>query len=541
MLLFGSDDEGFADDSDPELRYRLPTGLHALPDAHGLPQAVLARTPEGGMLQLRLGATWPTLGDHERRALLSDGRFRLRWHTPAASPSSSWHAALIRGEALVDRALSLSPAETAIARLLVPDGQELLDVELELSFEGRHPTYPWVARVDGPALQSRVLALLGSDEPTTWADVEDAFAGLTMDTFEWFPLEPRVLPPPTDDALRALARHAAPLVLTRSSDRYVASPEPPATLDLSLAVARAGTRRFGLRWSFSEFLAAQPDPEKHLIELHSPEPFEAAIVQLVNDVPLSHAGIRSIEVEIKTGGRSGRLSHTFEVGEPSAARLTAIRGGYEPLALEWRTHTIVVIGGRPTQVATDFRPGGQSIRVDTGVLGLVPLRMAAEPIVFEYVDAVEITLGRRTLRLTATAPEAWAVGRRPPSSAPVEVVLSGDIRASLGELPIGPRGLSIGVAELGVGEAATVVVRPPADLDTRAAYLALQIEDGPWRTLESGQELRWSVLRPTRLHTPQLRYRSRHVPRLADGSTTPIVESAWREAEGEVVEVEVKV
>lgn len=538
LLLLGSGDDGFSDDSDPRLRHRLPVALQPVAGPDGTPEALLARTPEGGFLQLRLDAVWPPLAEHERRVAPSTGRFRLQWRTPTAAAESGWQDAVVGGQALVDRALALSPAETAIAERLVPGGAELLEVEVELVVEGRLPRFPWLARVAGPSLQSLVLARLG-EGPRTWADVEDAFDGLSMDAFEWFPLEPAALPPPPDEALRALARHAAPYLLAREDERFVAAPSVPARLDLDLGVARAGTRRLGLRWSFSEFLAAQPDPTKHLVRIDGPAPFEAAVVQLVNDVPLAEGGIRSIEVEIATGGPSGRVSHRFEPGQPSAARLTTIREGHEPLALKWRARAIVVVGGRPTQIDTDVRACGQSIRIDEEALGLRPLRLVADAVAFEHVEAIEVALPRTTVRLTAAAPEAWVVGRTPPAAVEVAVVLAEGTRASLGTLALGPRGLVIGPAELGVGAAATVSVRPPADLAARAAYLAVQVEGGPWRTLEPGGALAWSVRLPTRAHAPQLRYRTRHVPRGPDGRTAPIVESPWRPAEGATVEVEV--
>jgi hypothetical protein len=538
LCLLGSGDDGFPDDADPRVRHRLPVGLVPALGPDGTPQALLARTPEGGFLQLRLDAVWPALGEHDRRVAPSAGRLRLRWHTPTAAPQGGWHDAVVSGQALVDRALALEPAELAIARRLVLGGAELLEIEVELVVEGRLPRLPWLARVAGPSLQSLVLAQLG-EGPHAWASVEDAFAGLSLDAFTWLPLEPAALPPPPDEALQAIARHAAPLLLVRDDDRYVAAPSVPAQLDLDLGVARAGSRRVALRWSFSEFLAAQPDPSKHLVTIDGPAPLEAAVVQLVNDVPLAAAGIRSIEVEIMTGGPSGRRSHRFEPGQPSAARLTVIREGHDPLALTWRARAIVMVGGRPTQVDTDPRPSGQSIRVDADALGLRPLRFAADAAVFEHAEAIEVALPHAQVQLTAAAPEAWAVGRTPPAAVEVAVALAEGPRVALGTLPLGPRGLVIGVAELGVGAAATVRLRPPADLEARAAYLAVQVEGGPWRTLEAGGALAWSVRLPTRVHAPRLRYRTRHVPRRADGSTAPIVESPWRKAEGAAVEVEV--
>lgn len=540
MLVLGSPDSGFRDDADPQRRYRLPTGLRPRTGPDGVPQASLSRRTDGrGLLQLQLGAVWPDLGPHERAVPLASGRFRLQWRTPTSATAGAWHEAALDGDALVSSVVSLGAAEAAIARLLLPGGSEVVEVELELEVPGRHPTFPWRAHASAATLRDRVLALLG-EGATEWSDVEDAFTGLPMDAFEWIPLEPGALPPPPDQALRALARHAAPVLLVRGEPGWSAAPSVPDRLELSLAVARAGTHRFALRWSFSDFLAAQPDPTAHLRTLDDPAPFEAAEVQLVNDVLLHEHAVRSIAVDLVTGGPSGRLQHVFRAGEPSAVRLPFVREGYEPLALKWRPTTIVEHGGRPTSMQGRFVPGDITIRITTQHLGVTPLRMRAEAVVFEHAEAIEVVLSQRTLRLTAAAPEAWVLaGPRPPASVSVRAVLDDGTTASLGELPLGPQGLLVGAAELGVGDAAEVVLTAPADLDTRAAYLAVQVQDGPWRTLEEGGELRWAVRRPTRLHAPRTRYRTRHVPRGPDGSTEPITESQWREAVGETATVEV--
>ena len=79
MLVLGSSEEGFADDSDPELRYRLPVALRPVVGPDGVPQVSLSRRSDGrGLFRLRLAVQWPSLGAKERPVPLSRGRFRLR-------------------------------------------------------------------------------------------------------------------------------------------------------------------------------------------------------------------------------------------------------------------------------------------------------------------------------------------------------------------------------------------------------------------------------------------------------------------------------
>ena len=84
----------------------------------------------------------------------------------------------------------------------------------------------------------------------------------------------------------------------------------------------------------------------------------------------------------------------------------------------------------------------------------------------------------------------------------------------------------------------SVSLRPPADLDQRAAYLGIQVEGQAWRTVEGGGDIVLSVRRANRFAAPNVKYRSRVVPRRADGATSVVSESAWREAAGEIVTLE---
>ena len=147
-------------------------------------------------------------------------------------------------------------------------------------------------------------------------------------------------------------------------------------------------------------------------------------------------------------------------------------------------------------------------------------------------------MGSRTLTLSRAAPEAWTVGREPPATAAVTAQTVSGEHASVGALPLDARGLTIDAATLGRGEIVPVVLRPPADLATRAAYLAVQAEGHGWRTLDAGAEFTLPVRRDSRLRPQKMRYRTRHVLRSAAGATNVIRESDWRDAAGDTIAVE---
>jgi hypothetical protein len=537
MLVLTRTADWYPDDANPAVRYRLPASLRPLPDTDGIPQAVVSRSPDGGLLHLRLGAVWPELASAERPVSFDAGRFRLLLQTTASGETGQWRPTPIVGDAVVERSLSLSPVEVAIARHLGARTGDLVDVEVELSIRGLAPTFPWLASVTSEALRPRIEALLGP-APATWEVVESAFLGLAEDTFAWYPLKAGAIRPPIDQALRAIAHHLASTLLTSTPAGWVMAGDLPARLDVSLDVARVEKQWVGLRWSFSEFLASQADPGRHLVDIAVPVPFAAAEVSVVNDLPLAPAGIRSIAIEIRTGGPTGLVPHEFLPGQPAAVRLRFVRETFEDLQLQWSARCTMMTAGGPAVTTTGFRPSGQLIELNAATLKLVALRFAAESEVFDHVASLEITIGTRTLTLTRASREAWAVGRQPPAAATVTAVLPEGGRQSLGAMSIGPLGMIVDAAALGIGETARVVVRPPADLERRAAYLAVQVEGHPWRTLDPGAEVTVPIRRENRFQPPRLRYRTRQVAREAGAATKVMAESAWRDGLGEVVVVD---
>jgi hypothetical protein len=537
MLVLNRSADWYPDDVDPSLHYRLPDGIAPLPDPDGTPQAVLSRGPDGGLLHLRLGATWPTLQPGERRVAFDAGRFRLLLRTPTADQQGRWWPTPVTGNAVVERSVWLDPLEAAIAKHLGLAGGDVVDIDIELTLRGLTPTYPWLASIATATLRARIAALLRA-VPARWEDVEAAFLGLTEDSFTWYPLAPRALPPPRDEALRAIAQFAAPTLLTASDAGWTLADGGPARLDLSLAVPRVQTRRLGLRWSFSEFLVAQRDPTRHVFDVAVPAPFVAAEVCIVNDVPLAANGIRSIAVEIRTGGPSGLLRHEFRVGAASTARLRFVRETTDPLSLRWRAQATVLTVNGPAVVDSDEHASGLLVEVNATTLGLNALRFAATADVFVHAATIEVHFGTRVLVLTRTAPEAWAIGRQPPPSVSLTATRSTGEPHALGVWPCGASGLTLTSAVLGVGEFTAMTLRAPPDLDQRAAYLAVQVDGQPWRTVEPRGEITLAVRRSSRLDPAPVRYRTRVVARSADGATRVITESAWHDDTGDVVTLE---
>jgi hypothetical protein len=527
----------FPDDTVQGVRYRLPASLTPTAGADGIPQAVLTRGADGGLLHLRLGAAWPAFAPGDRPVSFDSARFRLRLQTPTASENGDWRPSPIAGEALVERSVSLTPVEFAIARHLGERTGDLVNVEVELSIRGALATFPWLVSATSAALRPRITALIGS-APVAWDAVEAAFLGLADDTFTWYPLATGAVRPLLDQALRAIARAVAPTLLSQTQAGWVVADDVPPRLDVNLMVPGTGTEWVGYRWSFSEFLAAQSDPGKHLVDLAVPAPFEAADVSIVNDLPLAPSGIRSIAVDVRTGGPTGLVRHEFLAGQQSAARLRFVRETFDDLKLQWSARYTVMTAGGPAVETTDFRPSSQLIELNSATLKLTALRFAAEPVVFEHLASLEIGVGTRTITLTRASPDAWAITRQAPATAAVSAVLASGERLSLGTMPVGARGIAFDASILGIGEFARVALRPPADLAQRAAYLAVQAEGGAWRTVDPGAEVVIPVQRQSRLQPARLRYRIRHVARDSSGATRPMTESAWRDATGDIVAVE---
>jgi hypothetical protein len=307
---------------------------------------------------------------------------------------------------------------------------------------------------------------------------------------------------------------------------------------VSLAVPRVQTGHIGLRWSFSEFLSAQVDPKKHLIDVAVPAPFVAADLCIVNDVPLATTAITSIAVEVRTGGPTGVLTHEFKPDEPCAQRLRFVRESADPPSVKWRARTAVVTANGPAIVESDEHASGLLIELNAATLGLRALRFAATSDVFDHVTTLEIEVGTRTLVLSAAHPEAWAVGRQPPAVVSVTATRAPEERHALGATAVGPAGITFDAALLGVGEFGTLTLRAPPNLGERAAYLAVQVEGRGWRTVERDGEIVLPVRRENRFVPPKVKYRNRVVARRADGVTTVMSESAWREASGDVVTIE---
>ena len=538
MLLLERTGNAYPDEADPAIRYRLPAALRPAAGPDGTPQVSLTRRPDGGLLHLRLAAQWPPFGPDDRPVLLEDARFRLILRTPASQETGEWRQTPVAGSVLVDRSVPLSRAEAAIARHLGERGEGVVDVEIDAGVRGMTRPYPWLVSVPSAALGPRIAALLGA-APATWDVVEAAFLGLAEDTFTWYPLQAGAMRPPLDAALRAIARGAAATLLTSTSAGWTVASSLPPRIDVNLQVTSTRTERVGLRWSFSDFLTAQPDPAVFLSDVSIPAPLEAATITIVNDVPLAADGVCGIAIDVRTGGPTGMLHHEFLPGQSATAKLRFVRETFEALQLQWGGRCTVMTANGPAVTPLDFRPCDQLIDVDAAALKLVPLRFAASPAVFDLASSIEIAIGARTIVLNAGAPEAWAVGRQPPATVTVTALGSAGERQVLPPMPFGPAGLVVTAAMLGAGEVADVTLRQADDLAQRVAYLAVQPEGRPWRTLSAGAEITVPVRLESRLKKPRVRYRTRHVARRPDGTTAPMVESTLREASGDVIAVSV--
>jgi len=535
MLVLGEPGIDLRDHSDPLIRYRLPTALRPVSGTDGHPQIVVARGQGSGLLQVRLALEWPSLAINERRVPFSKGRFRLKMQTPSSQEAGDWRPTTPIGESVVDRSLSLTAAEAAIARRLGQGGGELVDVELELSLSGFGPMYPWLVQADGELLRRTLAALIGS-ATVPWETIEASFLGLGKELFQWHPLEPGALPPPMDGTLRAIAHLARPSLFEAAEGGWKIRGATPALLSVSLQSPWLTTRDLGLNWRLSDFLAAQPDPSRYLLDVTVPAPLQGASLFIANDVPLAPGGIERLDVEVKTGGPTGRVNHVFLPGEPSAVTIPFVRATFEDLDLAWHAKLLVVTSRGPVTVETADVKTDLAIALTLEKVGLIALhfRVAAE--VFAHAASIEIIVGARILVLTAQKPDDWVVGRAAPATCTVSATPPGGAKTLLGDIPL-QQALLIDAGFLRVGELSPILFQAPAEVAAHAAYLAIQVEGGPWRTLDAGGEISWPLRQTSRLEIPQVRYKTRHVPRLANGGTAAITDSGWKTGQGSTVEV----
>ncbi len=534
MLVLVDDDGGFPDDEDPTRRYRAPTGLVPVVPPGRPPDVALVTDPDGGVLTLRLMAAWPALAAHERRVPLADGRVRVVTRGLGVDGVGAWGPAHLGSGLLVDRRLSLTPADAHVLRNSLRAGASAVDVEVEVGIRGRTPSLPWVVRASGPGMADALRALV-LDAAVTWSRLVDAFAALGGDMLTLHPLEAGAITPPADTTFAMiLAASARDTLVSRTDQGWIIRSDPPPEVDLSLAVPTLAVRTSRLQWSFSTFLVSADDPTAHVTDVISSQPLHATDLHVINEAPLAPDGIRRIDLDVTTRGPTGNLSCHFAPGEPDAARLRFVGVAGRDDGLTWRTRTTVDVDGRPVVLQGDPRPTGLLLRITPKSLGLDPVLVSVEESVLATVASVRVTLGTRTLLLDATRHGAWVIGRKSPATANIVLVDTDGTSHDLGEVPVLDGSVTVTATLAGIGIPATVRLAP-ADWGG-VAYLAIQVEGAGWRTVEAGGGLSWQVRRRHRAAPPSVRYRTRHVPRV-DGVTLPMLASDWRDAVGPDVTV----
>ncbi len=537
MLLLQPQAGRYPDDTDATRVWIAPQGLEPVLDAAGVPQVFVARGEGGSVLTLRLRSSSRVTAANEHALAYDAARFRLRSTVAGARTDGRWYDAPVGSDVVVDRTVALDGIEAAMIRALAPRGADTLELEVELTVVGALPRWPWLVRLDGPAVAAQLQATLGAGTVTRQA-VIDALVGLGPQALRWLPKQAGAIPPPLDPAREAVAQHALALVTTADGTGLRARTDLAAHVDVDLSVWRTASTQLALRWSLSQFLASVPDPAVHLFDVVAPAPLQAAVVHVGNDVPLHPTGVTRLEVELTTGSPSGRLHHAFEPGAPSFARLAYVRETAAPVDLRWLARATVMTSSGPTVFETSPAPTGPMLELGPSSLQIVVLRFFADAIVFTRVTELRITIKTRTVVLTAAQPLAFAVGRATPATVTLAAVGTDGVVHDLGERPLWAAGLAFGARELGIGESTAVTLALPEALGPQVAYLAVQIEGGPWRTLDPGEGLRWPVRRDDCFTPPRLRYRTRHVPRDAAGNTAPMIESPLRDASGERIAIE---
>jgi len=528
------------DDENSNIRYKLPIALQPLTNTDGLPQALITRTNKSGMLLLRLGAVWPVIGTNELITPFSGGQFRLFLHTPSGNESGRWHPIYPDDNELINSSIKLDLIEATIARRLGLTSSDIVDIEVELYITGRLPVYPWLVRADYRIIRQRLAALL-DNIPASQEELTNAFLGLDSTLFEWHALETGTIPLPHDEALQIIAHYAKDLLFNQTNNGWEFKTETPQEhIDISLNTARIGKRIHTLTWSFSEFLANQASPDKHLIDVTTPAPFEAAKIRIINNLPLHKNGIRKISIEVQTGGPSGRLKYSFEPGTESIASLDFIRETFDDLSIKWRARITVLTSSGPRIVETDWSKSDMHIEIDNKSTGLYALKFSAVQSVFTHISEIILRIGSRTIILNQDKNEGWAVGSKVPDSLPVSVKLTTGETVKAGVMHPDKHGLTITESDIGAGEVIPVSIKTTTDSFFHNAYVAVQVKGAHWHTMEQDTVLSHPVRQINRFILPDIEYRVRHVKKDVNGKTHIMTETHWQIESGKTINIEIQ-
>ncbi len=428
------DIDAFPDHLDNHLLYYLPSTVTLLNDGTGTPDFFLLRyhgdntQTEGGLLRFRLG-TSPlpaVLLESLRRkdwqvgeVGFSAARFRLRlrsWQAGAEDETGEWRLINPAGQELVAPALSLTAHETQFLELLLADGQNAVELQLELAYAGLTPGLPWLASCDGALLRTLLAALLPGAEPVSAEQIVAAFLSLPSmaegTLIVWQPMEPGATRPSDEVLLREIALRSLDRLFERqpADDPFEPTlyrlrsfiPGDPLALAWDLLPPRQESRIHRLSWSVSSLLQSLESVEaikRFFPTVAQVSPFAKVDIHLINRLPFDPHFLRKVAVDLRYSGASGvpeYRSFTFD-GSTEIQHFSvfypAVVGDFQLAARFTTTQSPPSGVGWPIVRRGEYVPiNGVLVEINRANVGMEFVNLESESVVYARASSILVEL-----------------------------------------------------------------------------------------------------------------------------------------------------
>lgn len=577
--------EGFPDHEAARLLHVLPRGLAPVREAGGTPRFALSRFRDttigaaGGMMHLELD--FATLEAELLGAAAIDGwdlrlvgfgaaRARLRSHVPGLSddgPLGPWSEARLSSRTLLVED-HLFDADTAqmLDALLSSDAGDI-EVEVEARYDGLEHPLPVLVSAE----LARITALLRARAPSyllaegvAQDAIEAAILSAVSGAHSPFRCEQLGSEVVADDTVLrrrlALAMRDDLFAAVQADDGWAAprykwreniTADGKRSWDLS--VPRRTSRVWHGRWSLRSLIRDLPAEDRSAFfpALSAIAPFATVPVALIGPVGLDPRFVRRVQVDVLANGPGGvpqqrsfvypptpafqrfnvsypALTETFHVSAHVSATLSPLAGKVPALPRP--------LGRRPLKAGTAIAWTAADAGFDT-------LAVSAMPVLFERAAriAVRVANGDTLLclaDLTRNAPDAtlaWEMQAEPPALTVVAYKDGTDSPGLTIHQGTAQGALLLRPELLEVLDPDTVKVSlDPASVGN-AAYAAITLADPTGRkrsfSLEAAEVSDWPCWRSSRFDPLSYQYRVQHIPRLADGTTLPLVSGEWLRGE----------
>lgn len=422
----------FPDHLDTHMLYYLPQGL------------VLAHTPTeerdffllryhgdftntaGGLLHMQL-ALQPLVdtvlvstqqqGWNVLQAGFTVGQFRLKLRSLVEGGSTDpgqWHLLTVSSQALIVSEVALTPHETEFLQALLTGGNNVIEIECDLRYQGLVAGMPWLVTAHVGAIKTQLAALL-PDAPVSTDQIVAAFLSLReqMATLlSWRALETNAVEPTQDVLLREIALRSLGVFFKRQPSispvdpplyrLLPASSDDSASYSWDLLSYRQEERSLTLSWSISELYKELTDPaeqQKLFPVVSQVSPFAAVPVYVMNYLPFDTDYLKAVQVSLRYSGPTGvpvERSFTFP-DQPQIEQFTVVYPAItSDFQLAYRiTATLALPGGSgwPRAWVKDFvAADAPLVEVSRKTAGIDFVRVEAEAQVFLKASSLSVQL-----------------------------------------------------------------------------------------------------------------------------------------------------